>query len=320
MRLTSREQEIFEVLRKEPLISQEDLARRFGISRSSAAVHISNLMKKGAILGKGYVVSEEASVAVIGDIYLSIEVDETGQRIDIDHKGSALVLSAILAGLGIVPKVMTVIGGDELGTLILTQMQQNDIDTSNVIRLADRRTCRRIYADDRLIYEEGLSEDEVQKAIELRAWAVFNCEYLIVDPGCYYLVHRLLSGKGEERLPQLCTYGFPSEEQDITKVTGQYSVIAWGISESSALDDYITKCFDLVENDQQLFVLTDGFNRLVYINSTGIHDFPLLPGQAFDCQQGVPRLLAGLVYGLSKNYPARQAVRIGVGAASSSNK
>ena len=46
MRLTSREREILEVLRKDPLISQEDLAHRLGISRSSAAGTYLNLMKK----------------------------------------------------------------------------------------------------------------------------------------------------------------------------------------------------------------------------------------------------------------------------------
>ena len=57
MRLTSREKELFEVLKNEPLISQDELSRRFGITRSSVAVHISNLMKKGVILGKGYILA-----------------------------------------------------------------------------------------------------------------------------------------------------------------------------------------------------------------------------------------------------------------------
>ncbi|MBP8820451.1 MAG: winged helix-turn-helix transcriptional regulator, partial [Syntrophomonadaceae bacterium] len=35
MRLTLREREIFEAIKKEPLISQDELSRRFGITRSS---------------------------------------------------------------------------------------------------------------------------------------------------------------------------------------------------------------------------------------------------------------------------------------------
>ena len=44
--MTKREKEIIDILRKEPMISQIDLAKRLGISRSSAAVHITNMMKK----------------------------------------------------------------------------------------------------------------------------------------------------------------------------------------------------------------------------------------------------------------------------------
>ncbi len=43
MPVTSREREICDLLRREPLISQEELAMRLGITRSSVAVHISNL-------------------------------------------------------------------------------------------------------------------------------------------------------------------------------------------------------------------------------------------------------------------------------------
>ena len=53
--MTNREAQIFQWIMENPMISQEELAAKAGIARSSAAVHISNLMKKGYILGKGYV-------------------------------------------------------------------------------------------------------------------------------------------------------------------------------------------------------------------------------------------------------------------------
>ena len=46
--LTKREKEILTQLKKDPTISQEELADRMKITRSAAAVHISNLMRKGA--------------------------------------------------------------------------------------------------------------------------------------------------------------------------------------------------------------------------------------------------------------------------------
>ena len=45
------------------MISQQELADRAGITRSSVAVHISNLMKKGCIAGKGYMRAPEAPMS-----------------------------------------------------------------------------------------------------------------------------------------------------------------------------------------------------------------------------------------------------------------
>ena len=50
--LTEREQQILGWIRANPSISQQEIASRAGISRSSVSVHISNLTKKGAILGQ----------------------------------------------------------------------------------------------------------------------------------------------------------------------------------------------------------------------------------------------------------------------------
>ena len=50
--MTQRESEILKLIEKEPLLSQREIAEILGITRSSVAVHISNLMKKGLIVGK----------------------------------------------------------------------------------------------------------------------------------------------------------------------------------------------------------------------------------------------------------------------------
>ena len=84
-RLTKREQQILEWIKADPMISQEALAKRAGIARSSVAVHISNLMKQGLIAGKGYGVSRqlEADTALV----------EAGRRIGNIHGQSDSFLS-----------------------------------------------------------------------------------------------------------------------------------------------------------------------------------------------------------------------------------
>ena len=49
--MTQRERQILQWIEADPMISQEALAERAGITRSSVAVLISKLMKKGYIAG-----------------------------------------------------------------------------------------------------------------------------------------------------------------------------------------------------------------------------------------------------------------------------
>lgn len=70
--MTNREAQIFQWIMENPMISQEELAAKAGIARSSAAVHISNLMKKGYILGKGYVTNGPDYCVVIGSAGIDI--------------------------------------------------------------------------------------------------------------------------------------------------------------------------------------------------------------------------------------------------------
>ena len=51
--MTQRERQILRLIELDPMISQEALASALGITRSSVAVHISNLTKKGCIAGRG---------------------------------------------------------------------------------------------------------------------------------------------------------------------------------------------------------------------------------------------------------------------------
>ena len=70
--VTLRERQILNWIEENPMITQEELARKAGITRSSVAVHISNLMKKGHIAGRGYVLSGSAYVAVVGGVNIDI--------------------------------------------------------------------------------------------------------------------------------------------------------------------------------------------------------------------------------------------------------
>ncbi|KRE58789.1 carbohydrate kinase [Phycicoccus sp. Soil748] len=74
MGLTEREREIVDLLRAEPLLDAAALAERTGSTRAAVSVHLSNLTRKGAILGRGYLVRPETrSVVVVGGANMDIK-------------------------------------------------------------------------------------------------------------------------------------------------------------------------------------------------------------------------------------------------------
>ena len=70
--MTQRERQILRWIEEDPMISQQELADKAGITRSSAAVHISNLMKKGHIAGRGYIVRTAPYAVVAGGVNMDI--------------------------------------------------------------------------------------------------------------------------------------------------------------------------------------------------------------------------------------------------------
>lgn len=56
--MTNREKQILQLLRNNVLIQQQEIAEVLGISRSAVAGHIMNLISKGYIKGRGYILSD----------------------------------------------------------------------------------------------------------------------------------------------------------------------------------------------------------------------------------------------------------------------
>lgn len=128
--MTNREQEILELIKKDPMISQKELAYILGITRSSVAVHITNLLKKGHLLGKGYIVREDSYVSIVGGANIDIQGFPSGNLILRDSNPGEVKISLggvgrnigeNLVKLGVNTKLISVIGDDLYGSKILEE-------------------------------------------------------------------------------------------------------------------------------------------------------------------------------------------------------
>lgn len=155
--MTNREAQIFQWIMENPMISQEELAAKAGIARSSAAVHISNLMKKGYILGKGYVTSGPDYCVVIGGAGMDIggtpdealaEGESSAGRTVRSLGGTGRNIAHNLRLLGVGTKLVTAIGDDEYARKIIENCEELGIDISHSLKTVRADTAIHLYIAD----------------------------------------------------------------------------------------------------------------------------------------------------------------------------
>jgi pseudouridine kinase len=126
--LTEREREIVELLRRDPLIGSAAIAERLGTSRASVNVHLSNLGKKGVILGRGYILGDRPGVVVIGGANVDIKARSSAPvRPSTSNPGHASMtpggvgrnVAENLARLGVRTFLVSAVGRDALGDNLL---------------------------------------------------------------------------------------------------------------------------------------------------------------------------------------------------------
>ncbi|GAB6108687.1 PfkB family carbohydrate kinase [Fusibacter bizertensis] len=194
--MTNREQEILEILKQNPLISQNELADQLGITRSSAAVHITNLMKKGHIMGKGYIVRDGAYVCVIGGS--NIDIQGVPNNTLIFHDSNIGVVKSTLGGvgrniaenmvkLGLKTKLISVIGDDLYGQKILEEARQIGLDMQDTLVLKGEQTSTYLsILDETKDMAVAISHMEIcdrmtVEFIKSKKHIIENAEFCVID-------------------------------------------------------------------------------------------------------------------------------------------
>lgn len=138
--LTERELEILAWIRENPSISQKEIAERAHISRSSVAVHISNLTKKGAILGRRYMLADSPYVVVVGGANMDVAGkpdlslvarDSNPGTVRMSPGGAGRNIAHNLALLGCDTRLVTAFGDDTRSRELRESCRQAGIETSD---------------------------------------------------------------------------------------------------------------------------------------------------------------------------------------------
>ncbi len=194
--MTQRERQLLRWIEENPLISQQELADRAGITRSSVAVHISNLMKKGHIAGKGYIVTTAPYAVVIGGVNMDIGgtsaqplrgADSNPGRVRMSLGGVGRNIAHNMALLGVDTRMVTAFGDDLYAQKIAASCGELGIDISRSLQVPGGATSTYLFIADQngdmalAVSDMGIYDHLTPAFLASRAPLLNNAQVVVMD-------------------------------------------------------------------------------------------------------------------------------------------
>lgn len=145
--MIKHERLILEKLTENPMLSQSELASMLNLTRSSVSVYISNLMRMGYIRGRGYLIEDHSTVAVIGtasidyrtaiDEQIFADLNRTrfldNNELCISFGGIGKNVADSIRRIGHNVSYICAVGSDALGRELLDECRQNGVDIGDAL-------------------------------------------------------------------------------------------------------------------------------------------------------------------------------------------
>lgn len=140
----SKKQQLYEAIRANPFISQQELANQLRLSRSAVAGYIAGLIRERKLLGRAYVLPDHRPVVCVGAANLDRKLRSTdtialrtsnpASQTE-SFGGVARNIAENLARLGTTVALLTAIGADSSGAALLDHADSLGIDVRGALRL-----------------------------------------------------------------------------------------------------------------------------------------------------------------------------------------
>lgn len=336
--MTLREKEILEMIKKNPMISQQEIADKLEITRSSVAVHITNLMKKGYIAGKGYIITEKEYVVVLGGANMDIQGFTTAPLVPGDSNPGKVKLSLggvgrniaeNLSKLGIDVKLITVLGDDLYGRKLLDESKLSGIDMDYSIQFKGTATSTYLsILNDTGDMKAAVSDMDIFNRFTLdllreKLHIIQNAQAVILDTNLPEEILAYLANHLKEKklfLDPVST----AKAKRVKNLIGAFHTIKPNRLEAEILTDIkISNLKDLHKAGE--FFLSQGVEK-VFI-SLGKEGIFYADRSQSDCLPGPPSevvnttgagdaLMAGLIYGDFQQYNITDQAQFAMAAAS----
>ncbi|MDX7997763.1 winged helix-turn-helix transcriptional regulator [Xenorhabdus sp. Reich] len=147
--MSKRENQILQLLKRDPFIQQQEIADILGISRSCVAGHIMNLSKKGYIKGKGYILSNDIYAVTIGAANIDLTSYTYAKLIYEDSNPGKIISTPGGVGRNIAQNIallknesylISVIGNDENGKILFDKTKAAGVNVKYLYKLDGEKT------------------------------------------------------------------------------------------------------------------------------------------------------------------------------------
>lgn len=321
--MTTRETEVFNLIKHDPMISQEQIAATLGITRSAVSVYVSSLIKQGYIKGRGYVVSEENDTVVIGvagvDIVGSM-LDYPGSSavehifaqigdISVSFGGAGRNIAEYMARLGSSVKLVSAIAADMFGKQLMQDCEELHIDSSASLHIAGGKQDMMVQLRD--------PRDHSHRCVlnyrtgELLTQDFLKSQYAPLNASGRIIVTDILTPDAAEYL--LCT--FPNKEiwcilsgvlerlDSYRDILSRFSHVYLNAKTAAHLLNYsnyeTTTQFarKLSQTGMRNIYVSSDNHQLLHITQGGAVRYELPGGIISDSERGKDAFVAGLING-----------------------
>lgn len=335
--MTNREAQILQWIKDNPMISQEELAAKAGIKRSSVAVHISNLMKKGYIQGKGYITSNPDYCTIVGGVNIDIggkpdepliEKDSNPGRVSMSLGGVGRNIAHNMTLLGIPTKLVTALGSDVNAQKITESCMELGIDVSSSYHSTTEPTSTYLFisSDDGdmalAISDMNIYRHMTPEFMASRMELLNHSRIIMVDTNI-----------PEETIAYICrnskvpVYSDPvscKKAQKLLPVLDRLHTIAPNTLEAEILSGVtirteadLQKASDaLLRKGVKRVFITMGGDGIYAADETGHLKLPNLKTHLVNATGGGDAFMAGLVLAAQHNLPLRETALCGLAAGS----
>lgn len=334
--LPAQEAAVLKLIEENPFIGQQDIADALGLARSTVAAHIVQLVQKGYILGRGYVLPAASRIVCLGGAVFDrkyrarqLLVAETSNPVDgmRSFGGVARNVAENLALLGAATSFISIVGEDETGSALLAHLRQINIDVSQIITTKERPTAE--YAavlDEKGDLAIGLADmgifDLFQPAYLERLWphlasaSLVFCDCNLPAETLRLLIEKRKDARFRLAFDAVSTHKVMRLPDDLAGI----DFLFMNLDEANALmarraqasfKDAAEAAKALVAAGAANAIVTRGASGVVIASSSGIRIVPAVEAKPVEITGAGDAMIAATLHALLSGASVADAARIG---------